>query len=108
MQRVRAQDIMSTLQEYIADHAPLQQNNTTAELNNINKVWANAGPQFKSGKLKQLCIQNKIRLTLATPKHQEQNAYAKQSWQSIQLLAFAMMVHGQVSKVYTSLALYHA
>ncbi|MGH3056509.1 MAG: hypothetical protein ACRDL7_16160, partial [Gaiellaceae bacterium] len=47
-------------------------------------------------------------LTLAAPRHQEQNAYCERTWQTVRNIAFSMMNFARVGQQYTHFALQYA
>ncbi|MGH3056253.1 MAG: hypothetical protein ACRDL7_14870, partial [Gaiellaceae bacterium] len=74
----------------------------------IERVQADAGPQFTSPEFKQAALAAGFRLTLAAPRHQEQNAYCERTWQTVRNIAFSMMNFARVGQQYTHFALQYA
>ncbi|MGH7974694.1 MAG: hypothetical protein ACREBR_04150 [bacterium] len=74
----------------------------------LERVQTDAGSQFTSVKFKQEALQAGFRLTIAAPRHQEQNAYCERTWQTIRTIAHKMLLHARVGQQYTHHALMYA
>jgi transposase InsO family protein len=70
----------------------------------IDRIQADAGSEFTSEEFRQFCITHQINLSLAAPKHQENNHLAERSWQTIHRMARSMLVHARLPDKYY----YHA
>ena len=70
----------------------------------IQKIKADAGSQFTSAAFQQACADSRIAVSLAAPKHQEQNHFAERSWQSVKILTDKIMVHARLPPIFK----YHA
>ena len=49
----------------------------------IEKIEGDAGSEFNSTKFEQFCIERRIFVSFALPKHQEGNHFAERPWQSL-------------------------
>ena len=56
------------------------------------RIRADAGTYFTSDEFTLWCKENNIKLEIAGPKHQEQNAFVKRSYQTISRMAWSMLV----------------
>ena len=63
---------------------------------------ADAGSNFTSHKFKEWCSNNKITLSIAGPKHQEQNAFVERAYGTASRMARSMLV-----KAHLPIAFYH-
>ena len=70
----------------------------------IHRIKADAVTQFTSAEFQQACADSRIAVSLAAPKHQEQNHYAERSWQSVKILTDKIMVYARLPPIYK----YHA
>ena len=55
-------------------------------------IRTDAGTQFTSNIFKQWCIDNKITLTIAGPKHQEQNGFVESAYKTTSRMARSMLI----------------
>ena len=69
---------------------------------------ADAGTNFTSEEFKSWCSANNVELSIAAPKHQEQNAFAERTYQTVCNMAQAMLVHAHLGMGFHSLALSYA
>ncbi len=65
----------------------------------IDRIKADAGPEFASDDFQQFYIKNRINLLLAAPKRQDSNHLAERSWQTIHRMARSMLL---VKNLYNS------
>ena len=75
---------------------------------NIDKVRADAGPQFTSEDFRDGCAVRGVHLTLAAPQHQEMNSIAEAMWKLICTTAHSLMVFARVEERFTDFALLYA
>jgi hypothetical protein len=66
----------------------------------IDRIEADAGSEFTSEEFKQFCVSQRINISLAAPKHQENNHLAERSWQTIHRMAHSMLVHARLPDKY--------
>ena len=71
----------------------------------LETISADAGTQFTSTEFKEECQNHGVRLTLAAPEHQEMNGQVEVTWRTLRRVAYALMVHAIVPKVYVRLTL---
>ena len=74
----------------------------------MERITADAGPQFTSEQFKEGCQVRGVRLTLAAPEHQEMNGMAEVTWRTIRSIAHSLMVFARVNDDYTHHALIFA
>jgi hypothetical protein len=77
-------------------------------LSNLQHIRADAGTQFTSAAFIQSCNNKSIKVSVAAPKHQEQNGLCERTWQSLRNLAFSFMNYARVGEEFGDLALEHA
>ena len=69
---------------------------------------ADAGSNFTSHKFKEWCSNNKITLSIAGPKHQEQNAFVERAYGTASRMARSMLVKAHLPIAFYHLALQYA
>ena len=74
----------------------------------ISRVHVDFDSVLKSPEFKHDCKEHNMRVTLAAPRHQEQNGFCERQWANIRNIAFSFLVHAQVGMEYFDLALEHA
>ena len=70
----------------------------------IQKIKADSVTQFTSEEFQQACADSRIAVSLAAPKHQEQNHFAERTWQSVKIITDKIMVNARLPPIYK----YHA
>ena len=71
-------------------------------------IRADAGTNFTSDAFKSWCVNNNITLSLAGPKHQEQNAFAERAYGTASRMARSMLVRAHLPISFYQLALKYA
>ena len=71
----------------------------------LERIARDAGTQFTSTAFKYECQTRKVRLTLASPEHQEMNGQVEVTWRTLRTFAHFLMVHARVPEVYIHFAL---
>ena len=71
----------------------------------LERISAYAGTQFTSTEFKEECQTRRVRLTLATPEHQDMNGQVEVTWRTLRKKAHTLMVHARVLEVYVHFAL---
>ena len=74
----------------------------------LHKIKADAGPQFTSKEFQEDCADSRISINLAALKHQEQNSYAKCTWQTVKIIADKLLVHARLPPTFFHHALLYA
>ena len=74
----------------------------------LEGVRSDADKAFTSKEFHEMCVERKLKLSFASPRHQEMNGLAERSWRSVRDLAFSMMVHAQVGDELYDFAHNHA
>ncbi|MGH7973946.1 MAG: hypothetical protein ACREBR_00370 [bacterium] len=74
----------------------------------FERIQSDAGPQFTSEEFKHEALSAGIRLTIAAPRHQEQNTYCERTWQTIRTIAQKLLLHARVGPQYNHHALMYA
>jgi hypothetical protein len=110
LRRISSRAVFTELQRYRTNFQPSVDHDVNPEMNlfNTQHVRADAGSQFASQEFVELCNRNNIRVSVASPKHQEMNGLCERTWQSLQNLAFAAMNHARVGEEFGDMALEHA
>ena len=72
------------------------------------QIQADFGSIFTSETFKQFCVNEKIKLTLAAPKHLEMNSILERTWQSLCQIKNSMIVHERVDETATHFSLKYA
>ena len=72
------------------------------------RIQADYGSVFTSEDFQKLCIDSNCRLTVAAPKHLEMNSIVERTWQSLNLIKNALIVHARVDETTSHFALLHA
>ena len=65
----------------------------------IHRIKSDAGTHFTSAEFQLACADSRIAVSLAAPKHQEQNHYAERSWKSVKILTDKIMVHARLPPI---------
>ena len=68
-------------------------------------ISADAGTQFTLTEFKDKCQNRRVRLTLASPEHQENNGQVEVTCKTLRTVAHSLMVHARVPEVYVHFAL---
>ena len=71
----------------------------------LERISADAGTQFTSTEFEEECQTRRVRLTLASLKHQETNGQVEVTWRTLRTIAHALMVHARVLEVYVHFTL---
>ena len=71
----------------------------------MERISANTGTQFTLTDFKEEFQTCGVRLTLASPEHQEMNGQVEVTWRTLRTVAHALMVHARVPEVYVHFAL---
>jgi hypothetical protein len=107
-----ATTVIRTLQLYHAMFCPTVDRTNAAQselnLSNLQHIRADAGTQFTSAAFIQSCNDKGIKVSVAAPKHQEQNGLCEHTWQLLRNLAFSFMNYARVGEEFGDLALEHA
>ncbi|MGH7955157.1 MAG: hypothetical protein ACREOZ_04270, partial [Gloeomargaritales cyanobacterium] len=74
----------------------------------FKRIQTDAGPQFTSKEFKQAALTSGFRLTIAAPRHQEQNAYCERTFQTIRLIAHKLLLNARAGEQYLHHALLYA
>ena len=74
----------------------------------VQKIKADAGSQFTAQEFRDACANSHIALSLAAPKHQEQNHYAERTWQTVNNIADRIMVHARLPPTFKYFAVLYA
>ena len=69
---------------------------------------SDAGSQFTSTEFKNWCATNNIQLTIAGPKHQEQNSFVENAYRTCGRMARSMLINANLSSHFIHLALDYA
>ena len=77
-------------------------------MTDVQQIHTDAGSAFKSDEFTQDCEEYGIKVTFASPRHQEMNGICKCAWANIRNIAFSFLVHARVGFEYYALALEHA
>ena len=72
------------------------------------RIQADFGSIFTSEEFKKFCLDEKIKLTLAAPKHLEMNSILERTWQSICHIKNSMIIHARVDETATHFSLKYA
>ena len=78
------------------------------EIHITNRIQADFGTVFTSSTFQQFCINNKFKLTLASPKHLEMNSILERTYQSIALIKNSLLVQARVDESFTYFGLRYA
>ena len=62
----------------------------------LERISEDAGTQFTLTESKEECQNRGVRLTLATPEHQEMNVQVEVAWRKLFTVAHSLMVHARV------------
>jgi hypothetical protein len=68
---------------------------------NVRKIKNDTGTQFTSSNFSEACAAADIELSIAAPKHKEQNHNVERTWYSLQTIADAMLVHARLPPKFT-------
>ena len=82
--------------------------NPSFEIRDINKIHTDIGSAFKSAEFISDYEQHGIKVTFATPRHQEMNGICERAWASKCDIAFSSLVHARIGYEYYSFELEHA
>ena len=66
----------------------------------MERISADASTQFTSTEFKEECQICGVRLTLASPEHQEMNGQVEVTWRTLCKIAHSLMVHARVPENY--------
>lgn len=88
--------VIHTLEQYTADNRTV----SSFKYFYITRIWSDAGSQITSSQLQSFCRTQKITLSLSAPKKQSQNHPAEWSWQSINMMAWSLLIHAHLLDQY--------
>jgi hypothetical protein len=92
--------VIAVLKQYATDHRLAD----TFEYLDIEWLRADAGSQFTAEEFAEYCRAQRINLTLAAPKKQNQNHLAERTWQTVHNTARSLLVHSRLPDTFA----YHA
>ena len=98
------QQVIAAIQDYIS----IIKTSPNMEYFNIDCIKTDAGTQFVSDDFRQHCLQHKIDLSIAAPKHQEQNALAERTWQSVAAIMRKILLHARLPETFSYFAVTYA
>jgi len=104
MSNKSTKSITAALSVFAAEHRLI----SSVKLWKIEKIKGDAGSEFNSTEFEQFCLDRRISVSFASPKHQEGNHFAERTWQSLRKLAQSMLVHARLPDMYMYHALLHA
>jgi transposase InsO family protein len=99
-----SQSVIAILSTFAAEHWLIR----GFTLWDIEKIKSDAGTEFTSQEFKQFCVEKRVAVSFAPPKHQEGNNFAERTWQSLRKLSQCMLVHAKLPDMYLYQALLHA
>ena len=71
----------------------------------LERISVDSGTQFTLMDFKEECQTRGVRLTLATPEHQEMNGQVQVTWRTMRTVEHSLMVHARVPEVYVHFTL---
>ena len=98
------QQIIEAIQDYISTTKTYP----NMEYFNIERIKTDAGTQFVSEDFRQHCLQHQISLSIAAPKHQEQNTIAERTWQSVAAIMRKILLHARLPETFSFFAVTYA
>lgn len=96
--------VITALQHYLANGVSTE----NYEYVNLERIRADAGSQFTSQAFIDYCVANKIHLSVAAPKKQNQYHIAEWTWQTICGMARSLLVHAHLLDTFWFHALCYA
>ena len=79
-----------------------------SELHLTSRIQAEFGTVFISVQFQHFCLNNKFKLTQASPKHLEMNSTFERTYQSLALIKNSLLVQARVDKSFTYFGLCYA
>ena len=66
----------------------------------LSYLRADAGSCFTSKEFLEWAVDNNINVSLAAPRHQEQNSICERAWQTLHYMGASMLVHSHLSNIF--------
>jgi Reverse transcriptase (RNA-dependent DNA polymerase) len=107
---INTMSVLQAFDFYRSYFRPSYKDDTTNEIiiPSLLHIRADAGSQFNNAAFRNECATKGIQVTLAAPKHQEQNGLCERTWQSIRNLAFSYLNYARVGSEFGDMAFEHA
>ena len=93
-------ELIRCINQFITEHG----NVSSLQYTDVNRIKADAGPQFASKEFQKFCNDNLIQLTIAAPEHQESNHGIECVYRTIQQMTRSILIHARLDNAFW----YHA
>ena len=87
MKKTGSTSVIEALEHFVVRHNPFA---GFTLLSHCKEIHVDAGSQLMSREFENWCSENKIKLMIAAPHHQEMNGVSERTWQSVRRMSFAL------------------